>query len=485
MPAYRPRSIVSLILVGFAVVLAPFVIAVVTAVIQVDHFAIDGRSTVINVGAAIDESRALVEEITEMQRALGQYDIRGDSDFFDTYLDRRELFRAALSNLIALDVRGLDAQALSSLAEDESAIHEQITRTNASAQEDGWQTSIDSLATIARRSRSVRSESEALVRQRANDVTVRAESLQRTLLVIAAAAAPATVVLVAVFTVLITRPMRSLGSAIRRLGAHTLDQPIAVTGPRDVEALAEELESLRQRIKALEEQKASFLQHISHELKTPLATIREGSELLTETLDDDRSEEAEIARLLQRNGLQLQKLIEDLLQFARTQDLALDLEFRSAVDLADVIGESISALAVVSDARELVIEHRLPSVAVRCDAGKARIVMDNLLMNAIKYTPDGGRVDVRLSLEGSDAIIDVRDSGPGVAADERQRIFEPFGQGTAEYQSSVKGTGLGLSIAREYVEAHGGKLELVDSDGGAHFRVVLPVAGPAGIAASD
>ncbi len=485
MPAYRPRSIVSLILVGFAVVLAPFVIAVVTAVIQVDRFAIDGRSTVINVGAAIDESRALVEEITEMQRALGQYDIRGDSDFFDTYLDRRELFRAALSNLIALDVRGLDAQALSSLAEDESAIHEQITRTNASAQEDGWQTAIDSLATLARRSRSVRSESEALVGQRANDVTVRAESLQRTLLVIAAAAAPATVVLVAVFTVLITRPMRSLGSAIRRLGARTLDQPIAVTGPRDVEALAEELESLRQRIKALEDQKASFLQHISHELKTPLATIREGSELLTETLDDDRSEEAEIARLLQRNGLQLQKLIEDLLQFARTQDLALDLEFRSAVDLADVIGESISALAVVSDARELVIEHRLPSVAVRCDAGKVRTVMDNLLMNAIKYTPDGGRVDVCLSLEGSDAIIDVRDSGPGVAADERQRIFEPFGQGTAEYQSSVKGTGLGLSIAREYVEAHGGQLEIVDSEGGAHFRVVLPVAGPAGVAASD
>lgn len=482
MPAYRPRSIVSLILVGFAVVLAPFVIAVVTAVIQVDHFAIDGRSTVINVGAAIDESRAVVEEITEMQRALGQYAIRGDRDFFDSYLDRRELFRAALGNLIALDVRGLDAQALGSLADDEAAIHEQITQTDASAQEDDWQTAIDSLATLALRSRSLRSESEELVRQRANDVTIRAESLQRTLLVIAAAAAPATVVLVAVFTVLITRPMRSLGSAIRGLGARTLDQPITVTGPRDIEALADELELLRLRIKALEDQKASFLQHISHELKTPLATIREGSELLTETLNDDRSEEAEIARLLQRNGLQLQQLIEDLLQFARTQDLALDLKFRSAVDLADVIGESISALTVVSDARELVIETRLPSVVVRCDAGKVRTVMDNLLTNAIKYTPDGGRVDVRLSLEGSDAIIDVFDSGPGVAVDERQRIFEPFRQGTAEYQSSVKGTGLGLSIAREYVEAHGGQLELVDSDGGAHFKVILPVAGPAGVA---
>jgi two-component system sensor histidine kinase GlrK len=107
-------------------------------------------------------------------------------------------------------------------------------------------------------------------------------------------------------------------------------------------------------------------------------------------------------------------------------------------------------------------------------------VIENLLNNAVKYTPVNGRVSISLEKRGNDVVIDVRDSGPGVLDTERQAIFEPFHRGQAEYQSSVKGTGLGLAIAKEYVETHDGCIEVVDSGGGAHFRVVLPVAGPNG-----
>jgi two-component system sensor histidine kinase GlrK len=483
MPSYRPRSIVSLVLVGFALVLTPFVIAVVTAVVQLDRFAVDSRAAVLNVGAATEESRALDEERTAIQRALGQYRVTGDSDYLDNYFGARQTFRATLEDLIALEVPGLDPAELQAIADDETSIFATLETDFDLLSEADWQGIDDSLASAASRSRAVRRASDELVQQHANTVTTQAELLQRTLLVIAAAAAPATVVLIVVFTVLITRPMRALGTAIRRLGAHALDQPIAVTGPRDIESLAGELEWLRRRIRALEEQKASFLQHISHELKTPLTTIREGSELLTETLGDDSAEEAEIARLLRENSLQLQRLIEDLLQFAMTQDLALDLEFESAVDLAAVIDESVAALVVVSDAKDVAIETSLNPVGVCCDAEKMRTVVDNLLTNAIKYTPHYGRIDVGLTARDTVAVIDVSDSGPGVDAADRQRIFEPFGQGSAAYESSVKGTGLGLSIAREYVEAHSGTIELLDSERGAHFRVVLPIAGPADVAA--
>jgi len=475
---YRPRSIVSLILVGFAVVLAPFVAAVVTAVVQLDQFAQQSRTAVVSVGAATDDSRLLVEQLTEMQRAFGQFAVRGDRDFLAIYFARRQEFRSALDRLLAMDVTGMDSSRLAAIAADEAEIFRTIERMGSDPAASAFATARGALADLSNRSREVLTESDRLVQQHVNDVTVRAEGLQNLLLVISAAAVPATIVLIVVFTVLITRPMGALGDAIRRLGAHALDEPIAVRGPQDIEALASELEWLRRRINALEGERSTFLQHISHELKTPLTTIREGSELLTESLGEDRAEEAEIASLLHQNGLQLQTLIEDLLRFARTQELASDIEFQPAVDLAVLIEESVAGLAVLADAKDLVIVTQLAPVAARCDASKIRIVVDNLMTNAIKYAPEETRLDVALSTDGVHAVIDVKDSGPGVDNDDRERIFEPFRRGSAEYQSSVKGTGLGLSIAKEYVEAHGGSIELMDSDIGAHFRVMLPLSGP-------
>jgi two-component system sensor histidine kinase GlrK len=478
MSAFRPRSIFSLILLGFMAVLLPFVLAVVAAVVQVDRFAEQSRLAVVNVRSATEDSRTLVEQAEAMQRALGQFIVRGDSDFLAIYRSRRTEFRAALEHLIALELPDIDPSRLRDLADEEAAVFGSVVAPNRLAGSVERDAAMDALSSVAARSVEVLDETDGLVAERTAEVTARAEALQRTLLVIAAAAVPATAILIVIFTVVITRPMGALGAAIRRLAAHELDGKIAVRGPRDIEALATELEGLRRRIKSLEQQRANFLQHISHELKTPLTTIREGSELLTESLGDTSPEEAEIARLLRRSGLHLQRLIEDLLRFARTQELAGDLEFAPAVDLKRLVEESIGSFSVLIDSRSLAVDTGLAELSARCDMAKLRIVVDNLLTNAIKYTPENGRIAVSLSAEGPSAVIDIRDSGPGIEPEDRERIFEPFWQGRTPYESSVKGTGLGLSIAKDYVEAHGGSIELVESPGGAHFRVSLPLSGP-------
>ena len=479
MSLLRPRSIPGLILLGFTVVLLPFVLAIGTSVVQVDRFAEQSRLAVQNVQVATEMGRTLVEKSVEMRRALGQFNALGDRDFLSIYRDRRAEFRVALQRLTALDLPGIDATRLRSIAADEGRVFDGVVAGSVIASSVERNAALESLASITARSEELLAETDGLVERRTAEVTARAEALQRTLLVIVAAAVPATAVLVALFTLAITRPMGALGAAIRRLGAHELEQPIAVRGPRDIEALATELEWLRRRIQSLEQQRASFLQHISHELKTPLTTIREGSELLTESLGDTNPEEAEIARLLRQSGLHLQRLIEDLLRFAKTQELAGDIELKPAVDLARLVEESVDSLAVLVDARSLVVARNLAAVSARCDSGKMRTVMDNLLTNAIKYTPEGGRISVALSMNEESALIDVRDSGPGIAPADRGRIFEPFWHGRAPYETSVKGTGLGLSIAKDYVEAHGGSIELVESPEGAHFRVTLPLVGPA------
>jgi len=475
----RPRSILGLIVLGFLVVLLPFMLSIGISVVQVDRFAEQSRLAVQNVQVATELSRMLVEDSVEMRRALGQFNALGDRDFLLIYRDQRAEFRTALERLIALGAPGIDATRLRALAEDESRVFDGVVAGSVVSSSVERSAALEALAAINDSSEDLLAETDSIVERRTAEVTARAEALRRTLIIIAAAAVPATAVLVALFTLAITRPMGALGAAIRRLGAHELEEPIAVQGPRDIEALATELELLRRRIQSLEQQRASFLQHISHELKTPLTTIREGSELLTESLGDTSPEEAGIARLLQQSGLHLQRLIEDLLRFAKTQELAGDIELKPAVDLSRLVGESVDSLAVLVDARSLVVAKELAKLSARCDSGKMRTVMDNLLTNAIKYTPEGGRISVALSAADASAVIDVRDSGPGIAPEDRERIFEPFWHGRAPYAASVKGTGLGLSIAKDYVEAHGGSIELIDSAEGAHFRVTLPLAGPA------
>ncbi|MBN1238618.1 MAG: HAMP domain-containing histidine kinase [Gammaproteobacteria bacterium] len=476
---YRPRSIVRLILIGFTVVLAPLITAVVTAIIQVDRLAQDSREALIEAGSATQQSRTLVEELTEMQRALANFQIRGDPDFHAYYLDRRVAFLNAAENLSKLNLTELGRQELHELREQEQSLFSRL--------HEGWNDPIEDLAEqnapqrwteLSNRARNVLSESGRLIESQVNYTTNTAGDVQRTLLLQAAAVIPATIILAGVFVVLITRPMREVGQAIRRLGGREFADPIEVHGPRDVEDIGRQLDWLRLRIQELEHQKITFLRHISHELKTPLTTIREGAELLAESLVDSSPEEAEISRIMCSNSLHLQKLIEDLLQFGKTLEIVTDLKVIESVDLEELAGSVIASQTIPAAAKSIEIEQSLAPVRVRGDENKLRIVLDNLLTNAIKYTPAGGRVRISLEQRDEYAVIDVEDTGPGVADTEKQKIFEPFQQGQAEYQSSVKGTGLGLAIAREYVEAHDGYIEVVSSTEGAHFRAAFPLAGP-------
>jgi two-component system sensor histidine kinase GlrK len=126
--------------------------------------------------------------------------------------------------------------------------------------------------------------------------------------------------------------------------------------------------------------------------------------------------------------------------------------------------------------RKLDLRVSLQPVSLEGDAEKLRILVDNLVSNAIKYSPDGGPLWVLLCRRDANAVIEVADSGPGIPAAEHERIFEAFFQGAPATGGHVRGTGLGLSIAREYARAHGGDIRVLDSSKvGARLQVVLPL----------
>jgi len=478
---FRPRSIAALILIGLSVTLIPLIGAVVTAVMQVDRLAELGQDAVRETQQVTQQSRSLLNDLIEMRRPYLQYQVTGDQDFYSIYLERRA---ALIESLRTLDDRQFTPRAREHLAD---LVRQERILFEALPEPSQWSAPVPSgdgalaWTDVSNTARALRSESAGLIDTRIDDLTGRADAVQRTMLVLAAAVIPGTLFLAALFFGLITRPMKEIGHAIRRLGAQDLKQRITVHGPRDVQELGELLNWLRQRIQQLEQQKMAFLRHISHELKTPLTTIRSGSELLAEELSGSSDENAEVARIIHANGLQLQRLIEDLLRFSETQNVATDPDMVDAVDLESIIRAVLAAQALTSTAKGIAVATDLDRVSVRGDPNRLRIVIDNLLTNATKYTPQGGNIHVSLRAAGSCAVLDVEDSGPGVDESETEQIFEPFQQGSAEYRASVKGTGLGLSIAKEYVEAHDGHIRVVGSAAGAHFRVSVPIGGPQGV----
>jgi len=189
-----------------------------------------------------------------------------------------------------------------------------------------------------------------------------------------------------------------------------------------------------------------------------------------------RDYEGEIVDILEQNGMQLQKLIEDLLNFhlAEARLAALDLQ---PLQLDRMLEDVLNDHKLAMRAKDIEVQLVAAPMVVRGDREKLRIAIDNLVSNAVKYSMRGGTIRAALTHEAGDVILDISDTGPGIADEDKPRVFEAFYQGAAAYEGHVKGSGLGLAIAREYVAAHHGQLEIVDDvSQGAHFRLTLPTS---------
>jgi two-component system sensor histidine kinase GlrK len=325
----------------------------------------------------------------------------------------------------------------------------------------------------------VLSESGLLIDREIGRMREAAALAQRSLLVQLLAAFPLGLAIAAVFAFLIARPIRQLDRAIRRLGAADFTAGVRVQGPTDLEFLGERLDWLRVRLAALEEQKTRFLRHVSHELKTPLTALREGSDLLADgAAGPVTAAQREIVAILQSNSAHLQRLIEDLLNYQRA--VASDGHLAVArVDLADIARAVIETHKLDAARRSVTLAlHALPAIAL-VDQEKLRVVIDNLVSNAIKFSPEGETVRVVVRPDEPGVVIEVSDQGVGVAQEDRDKVFDWFFQGARPSSGRVKGSGLGLAIARELVQAHGGTIEVGDGPGG-RFRVVVPQGGPPG-----
>ncbi len=466
----RTRSILQLILVSFVVVTVPLIVALLTAAIYVDRLSKHAQRSVFEAVAATQSSRMLVEHLIAMERSARQFHVLNDRTLLEVYGERHAQFQQIARNLQQLSPS--QRSNIASMTTQELAVYDRLTDTDSTGE--AIAAALESFPAINSSARSILAESSNLISDSVNEMQRLARRAQNLLFWQTMSLIPLVLILFMLFTALIIKPMRRLHQAIRRLGDGLFTEEISISGPNDLHELGERLEWMRRRILTLENQKLMFLRHISHELKTPLTTIREGSELLNEQLIGTlNAEQMEIATMLRQNSLRLQKLIEDLLNFGTLERDAMRVKLEP-MSLDHLIREVVASYRLVARTKSIELSTHIEPVTLTGDRDKLRSVVDNLISNAVKYSPAGGCITVSLASRSDTAIIDVQDEGPGIDEDERDRIFNAFYQGRARSSGPVKGTGLGLSITREFVHLHHGAIKVIAAARGAHFRVSLP-----------
>jgi two-component system, OmpR family, phosphate regulon sensor histidine kinase PhoR len=226
------------------------------------------------------------------------------------------------------------------------------------------------------------------------------------------------------------------------------------------------------------EVKEEFVASVSHELRTPLTSIHGFTSLVLER-DDLPEEVVNQLGVVQRNVDRLDRLVADLLQTAQVERGLVHLE-RERTDITQLVRQSVEAARPAIESAGLQLATRVPRhLVVMVDPQRFSQVVDNLISNAVKYTPSGGRVEVDLSVTHDRVELVVLDTGIGISMRDRDHVFSRFFRGQHASRQSIQGIGLGLSITKAIVDSHGGRIEVESEEGrGSTFRVRLPLDAP-------
>src|SRR6204780_4858250 len=470
----RPKSLSGLMLIGFRIVAAPMLFSIVNAAVKMNRLSLRSQQLVIHGMQGTRNNQRMFEEIEALDRQARLYQVTGSADLLDAYAKHHASLITATRELLTLPLDGSSQEGVRAVESKANQLQQDLRR--AAPNSTRMAEAIAAFPQLLEAASGLSDRISLQIDKETASLELATQHAQQNLVWQTLLLVPMTLAVVGVFTYLFGRPIRAIDRAISELGRGTFSRPIAIRGPADLERLAAQLEWLRVRLLDLAQEKNRFLRHMSHELKTPLANIREGTELLMDgAVGELQSSQREVTAILSENGMKLQRLIENILSFSAWQAKRVGLEI-SEFKLRPLIKSVLKNQQLTLIAQRVRLDVQVEDLTPLADRGKVRLILDNLLSNAIKFTPRGGTISIHAKSERDQLVLDVMDSGPGIPVDERNRIFEAFYQGKTPQGGHVKGTGIGLSVVTEFVNAHGGSIEILEAPaGGAHFRVRLPL----------
>jgi two-component system sensor histidine kinase BaeS len=274
----------------------------------------------------------------------------------------------------------------------------------------------------------------------------------------------------------LSRSIRQVTQAINELAHGNRQAQVTTRGPEEIQLLAQSFNFLSERLSSLEKARRQLLANLVHELGRPLGALRSAIQSLASGAGRDPQLLQDLTTGMDDEAARLQHLLDELAHLHGQVLGTLELEYQQ-VDLSNWLPKVLRPWQEAAQEKHLEWQTEIQPDLPVIDADPLRLAsaVENLVSNAIKYTPSGGKVSIGARVEGSEILIEVKDNGSGVAVDEQQKIYEPFYRGN-QGRRFKQGMGLGLSIARDLVVAHGGKISLESEPGtGSLFTIHLPL----------
>src|SRR5919109_4633352 len=406
---FYPRSFLGLLLAGFTLVILPLVGALAYSAWNTERLAGKSRTAVFNASQAARASRSLVDRIAAVERIAQQMALLDDPGLGADYARVHRSFKQLAAEIAQLPLDDAQAQALNVTVEHEQGLYELLTnasRPRLHAQDVGAR--IDALIDSAR---DVLAINNRVVDREVERLRVSAEMVQRNIILLLIFSTAIALAIALALTRYIARPINEIDAAIRQLGGADFSQPIAVRGPEDLRYLGRRLDWLRRRLDEFETQKNPFLRHVSPELKTPLTALREGAELLHDQVAGPlQPTQRQVVGIMRDNSVKLQRLIEELLDYQRALHAAASLEIKPVL-LQDLVGEAARAHELAAQSKGLRLNIDSQAASLDADPDKLRSIVDNLISNAVKFTPAGGTITVTARMQAGEAVIEVQDTG--------------------------------------------------------------------------
>ncbi len=459
-------------------VMLPLMLALGSALYSLEKMSGFSREAVYRSVHMTQGSRMLLEQLIAMERSAKQFLILEDPTFLDNYYRNRESFVTTLKELFtSVDRHSALERKLGKLEGYEFDLYTLLLEPGIDNQTK--LAAADQFGSLRELADQIWRLSIEVVAGNLEQLQLRSKQARQQTLRNLTILMPVAVLLLIFFIYLIIRPIRQLEAAIRRLGDRNFEAPIEVKGPKDLELLGQALDWLRTRLRMLEAEKQRFMRNISHELKTPLANIHEGVELLHDRVVGElNTEQNEIVQIISSNASKLYHMIEDLIRYSQMQQVEENLR-PQVINMALLVEEVIEEYSVRLRINNIRIHSQLKPVEILGFPMFLRTMVDNLVSNAVKYSPPNSVIRVTLFRRRGVLYFEIHDQGPGIPPEERKRVFDALYQGSTGRKLGIEGTGLGLAIVNECVIMHRGQVEILEpSDGkGAYFRVSIPLTG--------
>jgi two-component system sensor histidine kinase GlrK len=469
-------SIKKLTLLGFTLVALPLVLALIYSTTQVNLMSKQSAQAIFSVVALTKSNRELNENQLKLERYASQYIVLKDLELKSDYLAQEEQILALVNNNFAAYNDDQLAQFSAIFSSIIQIIHGLITTK--SMDKNALEMIQNQFVSLTEVSQKIHLRSDELINNQAGKIDSTAKQVSDTML-ISLLIIPMTLIIAAVFIFLITTPLKVLIAKIQSLEQGDFEKEIKLRGSPEIREIADALEIMRLRLHALELQKSSFIRHISHELKTPLAAIREGTELLYDnSVGQLNDEQQEICYIIKDSVNRLQRLIEDLLNFNIVLD-STSLQDSEKIALKPLLDNVLTDHKLDIKRKKLEVIQVNEDVIIYSNAKQLKVVLDNILSNAIKYSSDHDTISIYSEFKNNQLTLSIVDNGPGVNSDVKAMMFDAFYQGPAPEDSQIKGSGLGLTIVKELLMRLNGEINIESkqfNNKGTKVQITLPRA---------